>query len=54
MSRAFISTVRAYERMKFFCAVNVYASGTETLLELLICEMNKNPSYQLTITPKFL
>ena len=23
-----------------------------TLLKLLLCEMNKNPSYQLTITPK--
>ena len=23
-----------------------------TLLKLLLCEMNKNPSHQLTITPK--
>ena len=23
-----------------------------TLRKLLLCEMNKNPSYQLTITPK--
>ena len=31
---------------------NSQYSEIVTLLKLLLCEMNKNPSYQLTITPK--
>ena len=31
---------------------NSQFSEIVTLLKLLLCEMNENPSYQLTITPK--